>query len=321
MLFRRTYLFPLSTIVYSLLAGILLITMPSKAYSISPESTTSKYTVVTIKPLYSLVTHLTDGILEPILLFKNNQTLHHYTMRPSERKLLAKADIIIWLGPELEPQLSKIIQQPKNRAKSISSLDAKNLNLLNKRSKHSHKEDNSISSTGLKQHRIDPHIWLSAQNAVQISKHICKSLITHDPQNSERYQQNLEKLLKKIKLAENAIEKNIAKNKQPFLVYHDAFQYFEDEYKLNYVDSISYDEETGSSLKHIQEIKSQIEEKDIRCLVYQPPRPGIIDTLIKQTHIKAFELDPLGLNVNDDKNAWFEIMQQISTNFSSCLNS
>jgi len=323
---NRITLLPFSAAHYCLLGCILLITVTPKVIADSVDATLSahepsvtKHIVVTIKPLYSLVSHLVDGVHEPALLLKNVQTPHHYAVRPSERKLLAKADIIIWLGPKLEPQLNKIIQQQRNQVNVVSAARAKNLKLLNKRSKHSHDEDSTESISYSTHNRTDPHIWLSAHNAAQISKHICTSLITLDPDNTARYQQNLARLLKKIEHTQNAIQKNLDGMTQPFLVSHDAFQYFEDEYKLNYIDSISYGEETGSSLKHLQEIKDQINKMDIQCLVYQPPKPGIIDTLSRETTIKPFELDPLGLNLDDDKNAWFEIMQKISTNFSTCL--
>ncbi|NOR43293.1 MAG: zinc ABC transporter solute-binding protein, partial [Gammaproteobacteria bacterium] len=55
--------------------------------------------VVSIKPLYSLVAHLTEGISKPVLLMKQMQSPHHYNMRPSERRLLANAKMIIWTGP------------------------------------------------------------------------------------------------------------------------------------------------------------------------------------------------------------------------------
>ena len=79
--------------------------------------------VVTIKPLYSLVAQLTEGIETPVLLMKQMQSPHHYTMRPSERRLLENAGIIVWLGPQLESYLGKIIQQ-KNPESIITAIHA-----------------------------------------------------------------------------------------------------------------------------------------------------------------------------------------------------
>jgi zinc transport system substrate-binding protein len=275
--------------------------------------------LVTIKPLYSLVAHLTEGIETPVLLMKQRQSPHHYNMRPSERDLLAKARMIIWLGPQMESFLSKIIQQQKSSAIAVSVMQAKNLKLLTKRKKHSPGENHTSSIDKPEPHTIDPHIWLSAHNAIAISFHIAESLISNNPKNSGLYKKNLQQLISKISQTKDFIKSTLKNSSQPYIAFHDAFQYFENEYELNYIDSINYDEETGTSLKHIRQIKARIDKDNIQCLVYQAPKPAIIDSLTKQTSIKATALDPLGLNINNDKNAWFELMQQLALDFNFCL--
>ncbi len=274
--------------------------------------------VVTIKPLYSLVAHLTDGVTIPVLLMKQAQSPHHYNMRPSERRLLSNAQMIVWLGPQMESYLSKIIQQ-QNTAAVVTALHANDLNLFNKRKQHSHDDHGATSKT--RDDMIDPHIWLSTQNAKAISSHITDALITHDPINAQKYKNNLQLLLQKIDSTKAFINSTLKANKQPFIAFHDAFQYFEEENGLNYIDSITFDDETGTSLKRLRQIMKQIEKNNIQCLVYQNPKPALIDSLIKQTSIKATALDPLGLNIKNDKNAWFKIMQQLAVNFSLCLDS
>ncbi len=275
--------------------------------------------VVTIKPLYSLVAHLSEGIENPVLLMKQKQSHHHYNMRPSERALLEKARMIIWLGPQMESFLSKIIQQQKNSTVSVSMMQAKNLKLLAKRTKHTHEKNHTSSIDKPEAHTTDPHIWLSAHNAIAISNHIAESLISNNPKNAGLYKKNLQQLINKINQTKDFIKSTLKNRSQPYIAFHDAFQYFENEYELNYIDSINYDEETGTSLKQIRQIKARIDKDNIQCLVYQAPKPAIIDSLTKQTSIKAFALDPLGLNVNNDKNAWFELMQQLATDFNFCL--
>jgi len=305
-------------------AGLFFFTLPLNASTDKPAAI-----VVTIKPLYSLVAHLTEGISEPVLLMKQAQSPHHYNMRPSERRLLENASMIVWLGPQLESYLSKVIEQQQVKSRQtniVSAIEANNLNLLNKRNKHSHNKEHQVPvSAGKETQMIDPHIWLSTHNAIAISRYIAKSLISHDPKNTEHYNNNLQLLLNKIKQTQTFIKTSLTAspslNKQPFISYHDAFQYFENENKLNYIDSINFDDETGTSLKHLRRIKAQIDNENIHCIVYQPPKPAIINSLIKQASIKATALDPLGLNVSNNKEAWFEIMRQLAVNFKQCLKS
>jgi len=272
--------------------------------------------VVTIKPLYSLVAQLMKGIDEPVLLMKQMQSPHHYTMRPSERRLLSDASMIVWTGPQMETYLDKIIHQQSTVV--VTAMQADDLRILDRRTKHGH--GHSADSTDPDSSHVDPHIWLSTQNAIAISKHICRQLIIADPDNKERYENNLEQLINKIAQLSAEIKTGLQNNRQPFITYHDAYQYFEDENQLNYFDSISFDEETGTSLKHLRHINSSIKNEGIHCLLYQRPKPDIVNNLTRQTAIRAFALDPLGQFIENDKEAWFEIMRDTALNFKQCLN-
>ena len=306
--------------VFRQLAGVfILFILPTSAYA---DAAAPGTIVVSIKPLYSLVAHITEGISKPVLLMKQTQSPHHYNMRPSERRLLAKAKMIIWTGPQMESYLNKIIKQQASSTSIVSAMQAKNLKLLNKRKLHSHEQNEHGSvADSEKQNMTDPHIWLSTHNAKAISQHITALLIRYNPENTEQYNANLDALLSKIEQMKGFIKTSLKTHDEPFIAYHDAFQYFEDENTLNYIDSINFSDETGASLKHMQKIKRLIDEHNIQCLVYQAPKPAIIDAFISQNSIKAVALDPLGMDVDDDKNAWFEIMQQLTLNFNYCLSS
>jgi len=271
--------------------------------------------VVTIKPLYSLVAQLTDGIEEPVLLMKQMPSPHHYNMRPSERRLLSDARVIVWIGPQMETSLSKMISQQD--ALIITAMQAEGIERLERRTKHGHQH--TTDETPPSETNTDPHIWLSIKNAIAISKYISRQLISSDPENTVRYQRNLQKLLSRVSQLSLKIDADLQGNRQPFITYHDAYQYFEAEHALNQVDSISFDEEAGISLKHLRHIEASIKNNAIRCLLYQPPKPDIVDTLAEQTGIKAFALDPLGLDLEDEKEAWFEIMLTTAATFKQCL--
>jgi zinc transport system substrate-binding protein len=273
--------------------------------------------VVTIKPLYSLVAQLTDGITTPALLMTEQQSPHHYSMRPSERRLLANAALIVWVGPQLESSMSKIIQQ-LNPSTVFTAIQTDQLQLLNRRQKHAHAEDQPAAGSP-ELDKLDPHIWLSAHNARAISRQLSDRLIELDPQNTERYRQNLQQLLVKIEQTAAFVTATLKDSDQPFITFHDAFQYFEDENHLHYANSVNFDEETGASLKHVRRIKASMDEHHIQCLVYQQPKPAIIDALTRQSTATATALDPLGLNTKNDKDAWFEIMQQLANGFHQCL--
>ncbi|PCI08436.1 MAG: hypothetical protein COB77_02350 [Gammaproteobacteria bacterium] len=284
------------------------------------SSNTSASTIVTtIKPLHSLVAHITDGIDNAVLLMRHNTSPHHYNMRPSERRLLADAQVIIWVGPSMESYLTKVIRQQKATTKIISALQASDLKLLDKRHAHSHE---SQPDATFKNHsdNIDPHLWLSTHNAAAISKHIARQLMILNPGKSEQYNKNLNGLLNKIEQTKKAIHLQLTDSNAPFIAYHDAFQYFVIENQLNQVASVSFSDEANVSLKKIRQIKTRIDTENIQCLVYQAPKPAIIKTLADKTSINAIELDPLGVYSKNDKNTWFDIMQNMTQNFNRCLS-
>lgn len=300
---------------------LFILTMQASVFASNTQTNIPGTIVVSIKPLYSLVAHLTEGVTQPVLLMQQAQSAHHYNMRPSERRLLANADMIIWTGPQMETWLHKIIEQQRNATTIVSAMQAKNLYLLKQRNPHSHEHGKHSASARLeKQNRVDPHIWLSTHNAIAIARHISAELIRYNPENTEQYKKNLDALLDKIEQTKDFITANLTAKNAPFIVYHDAFQYFEHENALNYIDAINFNHETGTSLKHLRQIKRQINKHNIQCLVYQTPKPGIVDALTSQSSIKAVALEPLGLHVENDKNAWFVIMEQLALRFSYCLS-
>ena len=295
------------------LAGLLLFfTLPVQA-----QASNTGNIVVTIKPLYSLVAQLSEGIKKPVLLIKQMPSAHHYNMRPSDRRLLANASMIIWIGPAMESYLDKVIRQQD--ATIVTAMQADGLKLLQRRVKNDAEHDSEHSAHD-HHGQFDPHIWLSTHNSIAISKHITQQLIMSDPENTARYKKNLQRLINKITRLADKSKAELKNNRQPFITYHDAFQYFEKEHGLRYVDSISFNEEAGISLKHLRQINTEIENKQIQCLLYQPPEPDIIRTLAASKQIKAVSLDPLGQFVNDDKNAWFEILRGLTDGFKHCLS-
>ncbi|VAW50407.1 Zinc ABC transporter, periplasmic-binding protein ZnuA [hydrothermal vent metagenome] len=321
-----------------IVAYLTLLIIPCIAFSASSEKNLQEKNlqpiVVTIKPLYSLVAQLSEGIEQPILLMKQMQSPHHYTMRPSERRLLANARIIVWIGPQMETYLSKVIQQQD--AVIISAMQASGLNFLKQRFSRQHlsgqhssgqhfsRQQNNTKQNHLTANHLDPHIWLSADNTIVISKHIAQQLIASNPENTATYKKNLQQLISKITQLKNEIKTNLKDNAQPFITHHDAFQYFENENNLNYIASISFDEESSVSLKHLRQIKTSIKKNNVQCLVYQPPKPDIIEALADKTKIKTAALDPLGSTLSpgpdNEKNAWFKIMRSIELNFKRCLS-
>ena len=269
--------------------------------------------LVTIKPVHSLVAGVMKGVAKPALLMKSNQSLHHYSLRPSERRLISQASLIFWVGPELEVFLPRLLSNNTVTTKNVSLIESKNLLKLKVQSKNQHDEHHP--------HQTDPHIWLSTQNAMALVDEITLQLVGIDPRHKKQYEKNQAEIKNKIVNLSARLQNQMTDTKQPYITFHNSIGYFEDEFSLRNIASIQANPETQPSAQHIRNIVQMIKRENISCLFYnQPEKPRLITSLQNQTQASSYALDPVGMNIQAGENAWFEIMENITSNLNSCLN-
>ena len=276
--------------------------------------------VVTIKPLHSLVAALMQGITEPQLLLDTTQSVHHSHLRPSDYRKLADADIVFWAGTALETFIPTLAKKYQDHVSFISLMQIKGITLLPVRGKQgtSHRSSTDPDADDIR--FIDPHFWLSPDNARQVVIGVSQELIAHDRSNESGYLLNRAQTLKRIDQLAKRLDDELDNTRTPFITYHDAYQYFEKEYRLNRVASVNLNEETTPGIRQIRSIKWMITERKIPCLFFEAPtRPAIIDTLLDHSEIQAVELDALGFNLKAGPELWFELLDRIGNKMARCL--
>jgi zinc transport system substrate-binding protein len=273
--------------------------------------------VVTIRPLYSLVAHLTNGIVEPKLLLRQQADAHHVYLRPSQRRMLADADLIIRISHQLSPFLDSIAAQQAH-SRLVSASDAPGITILPRRTSDEQAQHTEHHGHGPGDDE-DPHIWLSSANASAISRHIAANLKESLPEHGESIDANLAALLTRIDDTERQIKQAFSQGKVSYIAQHDAFQYYDNEHGIRFVAAVTFDEEAGASLRHLRELGKLITRQQVNCLAYQRPRQNMVDTLADRYHLTTIELDPLGLDASSDRDAWFEIMHSLRLGFQACL--
>lgn len=215
----------------------------------------------------------------------------------------------------MEGFLPHILENRNIKTKNVPLINSTNIIKLETESPH-HSDHRPAEG----QQRIDPHIWLSTSNAIALLDEIAKHLIQIDHQHAKQYLSNRDMLKQKIKTLALEIRSKMKNNTTPYITYHNATQYFEDEFGLNNIASVKPNEETQPSVRHISNITQMIKHDNIHCLVYnQPEKPRLIRSLQDRTGSHATALDPVGVNIEPGQNAWFEIMQDVASNLSSCL--
>ena len=187
--------------------------------ALQAQATTVEFSVaVTIKPVHSLVAGVMKGVGEPQLVMSTSASPHHYSLRPSERRALANASLIFWVGPELESFMPRILHSLDQSSTVIALIEAEGLLRLPARTVHHHAETES---------RIDPHIWLSPQNAHIMVDVIANELGRADTAHAHIYDANRKRLHQRISETDGQIGRKLAANTSAFLSYHDAYQYYE----------------------------------------------------------------------------------------------
>ena len=277
--------------------------------------------VASVKPLHSLVSAVTQGTHTVSLLIEGSMSPHNFALKPSHAKLLNNAKIVFYIDNQLESALKKTVIGLPTSIRVVTVSKTKQLNLLPARSRGNWKEDAHDHHHHHDHGSNDVHFWLDPNNAVQIVKGIVRELSIVYPKNINIYKQNAKKIIKEIKSTDLSIQSMLVtiKNK-PYIVFHDAYQYFEKAYGLNAVGSIMLDPELPPSPKRIIQIRAKIKSTNASCVFKEPQfKAKIVNTVIEDTNATVGILDPLGANLTSGTNMYLELLKSIATNLKTCL--
>lgn len=168
---------------------------------------------------------------------------------------------------------------------------------------------------------VDPHVWLSPDNARVLAKAVTARLVSLDSANAEYYKDNLASFEKGLSAKDAEIRNALNKvNKVPYIVFHDGYSYFEQHYGLSHAGEITVSPERKPGAKKVAEIRHEIQENKVQCVFSEPQfSPAIVKTLLEGSDVKTAPLDPLGSKVKMGTNAYFSFLDSLSGQFLSCL--
>ena len=276
--------------------------------------------VVSIKPLHSLVSAVTEGSNSVSLVIDGSMTPHNFALKPSHAKLLNNAKVFFYIDDEFESALKKTVRGLPKSIKVIRVSKIKKLKLFSTRADDNWEEDghdhhdHGHSSNDL-------HVWLDPNNAIEIIKSITKELSAIYPENINTYKKNAKNIIKEIKTTDLLIKSMLEpiRNK-PYIVFHDAYQYFEKAYSLKSVGSILVDPELPASAQRIIKIRSKIKSLNAHCVFKEPQyRAKIVKTVIDGTTTKIGILDPLGADIKSGPDMYINLLKNIAENLNACL--
>lgn len=300
--------------------------------------------VTSIKPIHSLTSYLMHGVGKPDLIVDGYASPHGFAMKPSHAKMLQNADLIFWVGEDLESFLEKPLNSIAKKAEKIELIEIKGLNKLefrernifeehddhghdkhkehahkkDKHKEHAHKEDKHDDHQGHAHGEHDPHIWLDPMNAKVILNEMVEHLIENDAKNASKYKSNLKKALKDIDKLNKDVKKELSKSTAS-IVFHDAYQYFEKRYDVNILGAFTVNTDVMPGAEQLAEIREIIEHDKVICVFSEPQfNPDIIKAVAKDMNIKTGVVDPLGATLDPGKDLYFKLIRNMSASFKGC---
>ena len=313
--------------------------------------------VASIKPIHSLASYLMDGIGKPDLIVDGYASPHGFALKPSHAKMLQEADIVFWVGEDLENFLEKPLGSIAKKAEKIELLEIKGLtklkfrerNIFEEHDDHGHDDhakkeddhddhdhdkeghdehghDDDHKKEGHDEHgheghahgEYDPHIWLDPMNAKVILSEMAEHLIENDPKNEAKYNANLKKAHKDLDKLTKKVKSELNKDFKS-IVFHDAYQYFEERFGINILGAFTVNTDVMPGAEQLAEIREVIEHDKVSCIFSEPQfNPDIIKAVAKDTNVATGVIDPLGATLNPGKDLYFDLISNMSKSFKGC---
>lgn len=267
--------------------------------------------VTTIRPLQLIAEAIVQDRGEVRSLIGSQQSPHHFSIAPSGRLALDVADLVIWIGPDFEVHLADFFQSEFGDETLMTGTEAEGLIL------HS-----------LNEQQIDSHLWLNSANGIALAREITRRIANVDQANGNFYYNNLRDFEIGVEEVHRSIVDTInvtmtdnkgAESRAPYIVYHDAYQYFEKEYGLTHELSLVEDPDSEPGIRAVMTARKRVRELSPGCLIVEPDSSiELIESIIQELPIRLVEMDLLGQAVTG-KNGYSELLKNLANDFSSCL--
>ena len=298
--------------------------------------------VASIKPVHSLVAAVMEGVGEPTLLVEGAGSPHTYALKPSQARQLQNADLVFWMSHDLEAFLEKSIESIATNATSVPLMESHGLIKLNFREggafdSHGHDDHDDHDDHGHEEHKdddhghdehddhghegFDPHVWLDPVNAKAIIHEIEEALVEADPAHAATYEANAEALLTRLDSLVAEIDSELEPIRgRGYVVFHDAYQYFENRFEISAVGSITVSPEVLPGAERISELQEKVRDLGATCVFSEPQfEPKLAATITENTNAGTGVLDPLGASIEDGPNLYFTLIRNMAKSLKDCL--
>lgn len=267
--------------------------------------------VASLKPLGFIASAIADGVTDTQVLLPDGASEHDYSLRPSDVKRLQDADLVVWVGPEMEAFMEKSVRNiPDNKQVTIAQLaDVKPLLM-----KGADDDEDEHAHTGADEEKGDVHhhhgeynmhLWLSPEIARATAVAIHEKLVELMPQSRAKLDANLKDFEAQLAATDKQVGNELAPLKgKGYFVFHDAYGYYEKHYGLTPLGHFTVNPEIQPGAQRLHEIRTQLVEQKATCVFAEPQfRPAVVEAVARGTSVRMGTLDPSGRTLNWVKQA------------------
>lgn len=308
--------------ILTLITALLAVSLPVRALEV----------LTTIKPLGFIAAAITDGVSEPKVLLPTGASPHDFALRPSDIRSINGADLVVWVGPELEGFMAKPLAKHPH-VLTLTQVEGMPLfNYATQASHDSHHHDadehdhaahDHVDHDGHEGHHhegVDPHIWLGPTQALVIASALSETLSAQDPANAERYRANLLTFKGRVDAKDKLIAGQMkAVSQKGYFVFHEAYGYWERHYGMSSKGHFTVSPERRPGAKTLVDIRKALQEKQASCIYAEPQfSPAVIESVARNTGAKVLLLDEVGEQVPLGPDGYPQFMQQLADAFAQC---
>ena len=300
--------------------------------------------LTSIKPLQLIAAAIQDGAGQPAVLLPPGASPHHYALRPSDLRQVREANLVYWIGPDLETFLPAVLKERKGPSVAVQELPGLHLRRFGAEHAHEqgedHDEDHDEQGHAHEHehehgeapeyahdhdHRpgsLDAHLWLTPANARVIATRLAADLSQADPANASRYAANLKTFESGLVAKDQALRAQLAPLAgKPYFVFHEAFDYFEEAYGLEHRGVFALGADVQPGARHVAAMREELKAAGPTCVFTEPPlQPKIATTLSSGLPVTLVELDPLGARLPVSASGYTQLLQGVADTLSSCLS-
>lgn len=313
--------------------------------------------VATINPVHSLVSGVMAGVGQPHLIVRGATSPHNFSMRPSDAEMLEDAHVVFLIGEAMETsvagsietlaadalvvelaEIDGLIRRPLREGANfeVDHTDASHGGREKsdgEHPRHDAGEDHHAvqddgdhadhdAEAGHGNEAFDLHVWLDPANAQTMVSAIAQTLAEIDAANAPTYAANAAKL--ETRLADLGTEvAGILESVRgrPFIVFHDAYRYFEDRFGLVAAGSAVVSADRPPGVRRIRDLQGKVRDLGVECVMTEPQfEPRLVDVIVEGTAAKAGSVDPLGAAIESGPELYFTLLRNMATSFKDCLS-